>query len=93
MRCGLIQTWEQLRFCLQSIEDGMLDIDFSEPEEGSNPQSGSASSNGAINTKSYRKRSTDSTNAVDESELQKLSPEKSLPTTTGAPPKRPKANC
>ena len=29
MRCGLIQTWEQLRFCLQSIEDGMLGIEFS----------------------------------------------------------------
>ena len=29
MRCGLIQTWEQLEFCLQSIEDGMLGIEFS----------------------------------------------------------------
>ena len=34
MRSGLIQTWEQLRFCLQSIEDGMVDIDFSDgPDE------------------------------------------------------------
>lgn len=95
MRSGLIQTWEQLRFCLQSIEDGMVDIDFSD-----GPDEVTSSANGGINTKNsgYRKRSTDSTNAVDESELQKLSPEKSLSTnnsgtTTGAPPKRPKANC
>ena len=107
MRCGLIQTWEQLRFCLQSIEDGMLDIDFSEPEEGSNPQSGSASSNGAINTKSYRKRSTDTTNAVEVEEFRKLSNNSennheknnftgnnsSATSGAGAPPKRPKANC
>jgi len=73
MRCGLIQTWEQLRFCLQSIEDGMLDIDFSDPDDPSGLGGGSASSNGGINTKSYRKRSTDSTNAVEETELRKLS--------------------
>ena len=29
MRCGLIQTLEKLRFCLQSIEDRMLGIEFS----------------------------------------------------------------
>ena len=35
MGCGLIQTWKQLRFCLQSIEDGMLDIEFSDTEHKS----------------------------------------------------------
>ena len=40
MCCGLIQTWEQLRFCLQFIKDGMLDIEFSDTEHKSSDLGG-----------------------------------------------------
>lgn len=115
MRCGLIQTWEQLRFCLQSIEDGMLDIDFSDNPEDSSASPGltgggtSASSNGGTRSiVCHRKRSTDTTNAVEVEELRKLSNNSSennheknnfsgnnssATSGAGAPPKRPKANC
>jgi len=69
MRCGLIQTWEQLRFCLQSIEDGMLDIEFSDTEHESSGVvggGGASEANGGINKTIFcRKRSTE----IDESEL------------------------
>ena len=69
MRCGLIQTWEQLRFCLQSIEDGMLDIEFSDTEHESSGVvggGGASEANGGINKTIFcRKRSTE----LDESEL------------------------
>ena len=64
---GLIQTWEQLRFCLQSIENGMLDIEFSDTEhESSGIVGGASEANGGINKTIFcRKRSTE----LDESEL------------------------
>jgi len=98
MRCGLIQTWEQLKFCLQSIEDGMLEFEFSNTDHETSGVVG-ASENG--NTKlGIRKRSTE----LDESELKITSKsgnnheKNSLvnndgANSDGAPPKRPKANC
>lgn len=72
MRGGLIQTHDQLKFCLQAIEDGMANIEF-DPET-------------TEEVSSNRKRSTDSTNEVDETALKRLSDNE-----TAA--KRPKANC
>jgi len=100
MRWGLIQTWEQYRFCLQAIDDGMANIDFisNEPFEAEAEHN---ESNGAgFSFSNTRKRSTDSTG-------DDLSPNKASGSTTSGlnndgvkgsstaagPPKRPKANC
>lgn len=87
MRKGLIQTAEQLRFCLQAIEDAMEDMDFIDLNHCD-----SSSSSSTLSTTNNRKRSTDDTQAeiIDNHEQIADKNEAADASTT---PKRPKANC
>ncbi len=100
MRGGLIQSWEQLRFCLQAIEDGMASIEFSDQcdvtlENGLQQQQQPNSTDSGVRT---RKRSTESPEELsDHEQSQHANNSSSSMATTeptaAAPPKRPKANC